>query len=69
MGILFIDEAYTLGGENDTYGNEAVETLMKRMEDDRGKFVVVAAGYKEQMDSFLTLNPGLAGRFYSSYEY
>lgn len=62
-GILFIDEAYTLGGENDTYGNEAVETLMKRMEDDRGKFVVVAAGYKEQMDSFLTLNPGLAGRF------
>lgn len=62
-GILFIDEAYTLGGENDTYGNEAIETLMKRMEDDRGKFVVIAAGYKEPMDAFLSLNPGLASRF------
>lgn len=62
-GILFIDEAYTLGGDNDTYGNEAVETLMKRMEDDRGKFVVIAAGYKEQMDSFLSVNSGLASRF------
>lgn len=62
-GILFIDEAYTLGGENDTYGNEAVETLMKRMEDDRGKFVVIVAGYKEQMDTFLALNTGLASRF------
>lgn len=62
-GILFIDEAYTLGGENDTYGNEAIDTLMKRMEDDRGKFVVIAAGYKEQMDSFLSQNSGLASRF------
>lgn len=62
-GILFIDEAYTLGGENDTYGNEAVETLMKRMEDDRGKFVVIAAGYKDQMDAFLALNTGLSSRF------
>ena len=40
-GILFIDEAYTLCGDNDPYGHEAIETLMKRMEDDRGKFVVV----------------------------
>ncbi|MDE5947818.1 MAG: AAA family ATPase, partial [Prevotella sp.] len=62
-GILFIDEAYTLGGENDTYGNEAVETLMKRMEDDRGKFVVIAAGYRDQMEDFLALNTGLSSRF------
>lgn len=62
-GILFIDEAYTLGGENDTYGNEAIETLMKRMEDDRGKFVVIAAGYKEPMETFLAVNSGLASRF------
>ena len=62
-GILFIDEAYTLGDLNDQYGKEAVDTLMKRMEDDRGKFVVIAAGYKDRMDSFLQMNPGLASRF------
>lgn len=62
-GILFIDEAYTLGGDNDPYGNEAIETLMKRMEDDRGKFVVIVAGYKEKMDYFLEINSGLASRF------
>ena len=62
-GILFIDEAYTLCGENDPYGKEAVETLMKRMEDDRGKFVVIIAGYKWKMDEFLDINPGLASRF------
>ena len=62
-GILFIDEAYTLSDQNDQYGKEAVDTLMKRMEDDRGKFVVIAAGYKDKMDEFLSLNPGLASRF------
>ena len=62
-GILFIDEAYTLSSENDQYGKEAIDTLMKRMEDDRGKFVVIAAGYKDEMDTFLTVNPGLASRF------
>lgn len=64
-GILFIDEAYTLmsGGSDDRYGKEAVETLMKRMEDDRGKFVVIAAGYQAEMTSFLQTNPGLEGRF------
>lgn len=62
-GILFIDEAYTLYGENDTYGKEAIDTLIKRMEDDRGKFVVIAAGYKDQMELFLQSNPGLASRF------
>ncbi|MBQ9655000.1 MAG: AAA family ATPase [Prevotella sp.] len=62
-GILFIDEAYTLSSGNDQYGKEAIDTLMKRMEDDRGKFVVIAAGYKEEMEAFLAVNPGLASRF------
>ena len=62
-GILFIDEAYTLSAENDPYGKEAIDTLMKRMEDDRGKFVVVAAGYRDEMENFLAVNPGLASRF------
>ena len=62
-GILFIDEAYTLSSGNDQYGKEAIDTLMKRMEDDRGKFVVIAAGYKEEMETFLAVNPGLASRF------
>lgn len=62
-GILFIDEAYTLSQDNDQYGREAIETLMKRMEDDAGKFVVVAAGYQQQMQQFLDTNPGLASRF------
>ena len=62
-GILFIDEAYTLSSENDQYGKEAIDTLMKRMEDDRGKFVVIAAGYLDQMETFLAVNPGLASRF------
>ncbi|MBP5340213.1 MAG: AAA family ATPase [Prevotella sp.] len=62
-GILFIDEAYTLSDQNDQYGKEAIDTLMKRMEDDRGKFVVIAAGYLDEMEEFLTTNPGLASRF------
>ena len=62
-GILFIDEAYTLSSENDQYGKEAIDTLMKRMEDDRGKFVVIAAGYRDEMETFLAVNPGLASRF------
>ena len=62
-GILFIDEAYTLSEGNDQYGKEAIDTLMKRMEDDRGKFVVIAAGYKDKMEEFLRTNPSLASRF------
>lgn len=65
-GVLFVDEAYELSGEegeHNAFGKEAVETLMKRMEDDRGKFVVVAAGYKNLMKRFLTLNPGIKSRF------
>ena len=52
-----------LSSENDQYGKEAIDTLMKRMEDDRGKFVVIAAGYKDDMETFLAVNPGLASRF------
>ena len=62
-GILFIDEAYYLSGESNSYGNEAVGTLLKRMEDDRGKFIVIVAGYQNEMSDFLKMNPGLDSRF------
>lgn len=63
-GTLFIDEAYALvkGGDND-FGKEAIDTLLKRMEDDRGKFIVIAAGYTDEMKAFLESNPGLKSRF------
>ncbi len=62
-GVLFIDEAYTLSQSNDQYGREAIDTLMKCMEDDCGKFVCIVAGYKNEMDEFLNANPGLGSRF------
>ncbi len=62
-GILFVDEAYSLSEGNDSYGKEAIDTLMKRMEDDRGKFVVIVAGYQDKMETFLATNPGLNSRF------
>lgn len=63
-GILFIDEAYSLarGGEND-FGREAIDTLVKGMEDLREDLVVILAGYKDEMDNFLKTNPGLQSRF------
>ncbi len=66
-GVLFIDEAYSLvnegDGQNDRFGNEAVQALLKRAEDDRDRLVIILAGYERQMEGFLATNPGLASRF------
>ncbi|MDE6498382.1 MAG: AAA family ATPase [Muribaculaceae bacterium] len=63
-GVLFIDEAYDMwGGEDDTFGNEAVTALIKNVEDRRGKLVVILAGYPREMGIFATANPGIPSRF------
>jgi Holliday junction resolvasome RuvABC ATP-dependent DNA helicase subunit len=63
-GVLFIDEAYSLTSQSDNdFGGEAIETLLKYMEDYRDQLVVIAAGYSEEMEEFLASNPGLDSRF------
>lgn len=66
-GVLFVDEAYSLinaaEGQPDRFGSEAVQTLLKRAEDDRADLVIILAGYEQQMAEFLDSNPGLASRF------
>ena len=69
-GVLFIDEAYSLDrGEQDSFGLEAIDTLVKGMEDHRDELVVILAGYTKEMETFLTANSGLASRFPNKIEF
>ena len=68
--MLFIDEAYSLyRGEQDSFGLEAIDTLVKGMEDHRDELVVILAGYTKEMETFLTANSGLASRFPNKIEF
>ena len=69
---MFIDEAYTLvkkGGSGQDFGQEAIDILLKRMEDHKGEFVVIAAGYPNEMKTFMDSNPGLTSRFTHTFDF
>ena len=69
-GVLFIDEAYALYlGDGDTYGLEAIDTLVKMMEDNKNDLVVILAGYSKEMSEFLKSNSGLKSRFQNAIDF
>ena len=68
-GVLFIDEAYMLNQEGENYGQEAIDTILKAMEDHRDKFIVIVAGYTDLMKDFVESNPGLKSRFNKYFEF